>query len=79
MVVSLSKFKYGNKVSEDRQRVRRAVAPLNREIVEEEVAALRECIDEIHDLLADISDLSFTVQDRIGDLENSITVLEEEL
>jgi hypothetical protein len=79
VVVSLSKFKYGNKVSEDRQRVRRAVAPLNREIVEEEVAALRECIDEIHDLLADISDLSFTVQDRIGDLENSITVLEEEL
>ena len=78
-MVSLSKFKYGNKVSEDRQRVRRAVAPLNREIVEEEVAALRECIDEIHDLLADISDLSFTVQDRIGDLENSITVLEEEL
>lgn len=75
----MSKFKYGNKVSEDRQRVRRAVAPLNREIVEEEVAALRECIDEIHDLLADISDLSFTVQDRIGDLENSITVLEEEL
>lgn len=78
-MVSLSKYRYGKKVSEDKQRVRRTVAPLNREVVEEEVAALREYIDEINDLLADISDLSFTVQEKIGDLENSITVLEEEL
>jgi len=82
-VICLSKYRYGSNTSfrksDERVRIQRTVVPLNREIVEEEVSALREFIDEIHDLLAEISDLSFIVQEKIGDLENSITVLEEEL
>jgi prefoldin subunit 5 len=52
---------------------------LNHEVIEEEVAALRESIDEIHDLLSEISELSSYVQCKIDDLEDSIVVLEEEL
>jgi len=45
--------------------------------VAEEVSELRERIDTINYLLEEISDLSISVQEELGDLENSITVLEE--
>jgi len=86
-VVSLSKYHYGKKSAlreiqdsiRERTETRAAKAnePLDRETIEEEVACLRDNIIEINDLLDEISNLSFTVEDRIGDLENSITVLEE--
>jgi hypothetical protein len=75
VVVTLSRYRYGKKNTQRESCNARNL----RQVVEEEVSELRNCIDEINDLLAEISDLSFTVQERLGDLENSITVLEEEV
>ena len=74
-MVSLSRYRYGKKNTQREQCNARNL----RQVVEEEVADLRNCIDEINHPLAEISDLSFTVQEKLGDLENSITVLEEEI
>lgn len=84
MVICLSKYRYGSNTSsrksDERVRVKRTEeVVLNHEVIEEEVAALRESIDEIHDLLSEISELSSYVQCKIDDLEDSIVVLEEEL
>ena len=81
-MICLSKYRYGNNTSSRKsdERVKRTKeVVLNHEVIEEEVAALRESIDEIHDLLSEISELSSYVQSKIDDLEDSIVVLEEEI
>ena len=95
MVVSLSKYHYGqsqiarraellNRVQAtlkakqplDREVVESEVAELS-EVVESEVAELREKMDYVNDLLEEISDLSVSVQETLCEMEYSIAVLEE--
>jgi hypothetical protein len=82
VVVSLSQYKYGNKnTSANAPNVyRRVLAPrLSHEAVSEEVANIRNSIDNVNDILLDISELSVQVQQELEGLEESLVNLEAQL
>jgi len=88
VVIILSRYKYGKKsinrecakaISDaDYKCFKRAVQKnQNLDTIADEVACLRERLDVINDLLEEISELSTSVREELGEIENSVTVLEE--
>lgn len=71
VVIVLSRYKYGKKSDRQTRKVS------NLDTIADEVAYLRERLDVINDLLEEISELSTSVREELGEIENSVTVLEE--
>jgi hypothetical protein len=81
-VVNLSQYKYNKKnTSANGPSVYRRVSTtrLSHEAVSEEVANIRDSIDNVNDILLDISELSVQVQQELEGLEESLVNLESQL
>jgi hypothetical protein len=80
VVVSLSRYKYGNSyknLANEPSCCGRSC--LDYDELAEEVDSLRYSVDRINDLLFDISDMSNEVMEQISYLENSLEAIEEQL
>lgn len=81
MVVSLSQYKYGKRITSANELnvIKRVTPRLSHAAVSEEVANIRESIDNINNLLETISEFSIEVQQELEGLEESLINLEEQL